>query len=191
MRTYALKVDEDNQGVRLDIFLAKNLPESPSRSYIQKAIQAEGVSVNNKIAKSNYKVVSGDQVKVKIGVKDIDSVKPENIPLDVFYEDDVLIVVNKPIGMMVHPATGQYSGTLVNALRYHCRNLSDVNEPMRPGIVHRLDKETSGLIIAAKTNQAHARLARQFEKHTIVKRYVARLEGKVQFDQGVVDVNIG
>ncbi len=191
MHTYSLKVDDDNNGIRLDIFLTKSLPDIPSRSFIQKTILAEGVTVNGKIVKSNYKVESGDQVQVVIKVLNTDSLEPENIPLEIFYEDDELVVVNKPIGMMVHPATGQYTGTLVNALLYHCRNLSNINEPPRPGIVHRLDKETSGLMLVAKTNQAHARLARLFEKRKIFKRYVALVEGSVEFDEGLIDAPLG
>ena len=135
----------------------------------------------------------GDKVNADVDPSSliVPDIIAQDIAVDVFYEDADIILINKPAGLTVHPATGNRSGTLVNALAHRFRELSDVNGPVRPGIVHRLDKDTSGLIIVAKTNAAHARLARQFEKHTVVKRYVARLEGKVQFDQGVVDVNIG
>jgi 23S rRNA pseudouridine1911/1915/1917 synthase len=118
-------------------------------------------------------------------------IKPEAVALDIVYEDEDIIALNKPAGMTVHPASGHYGGTLLNALVHHVGELSDVNGPKRPGIVHRLDKETSGVILVAKTNMAHARLAKQFEAHTVEKKYVAIVEGVVQFDEGVVQAPIG
>lgn len=191
MRTYVLKVDEENLGLRLDIFLTQSLPDIPSRSFIQKLIQSDHVTVNSRSVKANYQVALGDEIFVKILAVTSDPIEPQNISLDIFYEDDELLIVNKPVGMMVHPATGQYTDTLVNALLHHCQTLSNVNEPLRPGIVHRLDKDTSGLILVAKTNSVHVHLARQFEKHTIYKRYVALVEGHVEFDEGFIDAPLG
>ena len=187
MRNYMLKVDEENKDLRLDIFLTKNLPDISSRNFIKNLIESNMVTVNGRQVKAHYKICPGDEIKVKIPKITTDHIEPENIPLDIFYEDEEILIVNKPVGMMVHPASGQYSGTLVNALLHHCKNLSCVNEPLRPGIVHRLDKETSGLMIVAKNNSAHVNLARQFERHAVHKRYIASVEGLVEFDEGLID----
>ena len=183
-------VQEEYKGLRLDVYLANALPEVPSRMFIKKMIEAGQVAVNGRQEKTKYKVAAGDLIEADINEeafapKDISAEKME---LNIFYEDDDLVVINKPQGLTVHPASGSQSGTLVNGLMYRYEELSDINGPVRPGIVHRLDRDTSGLILIAKTNVAHARLGRQFEKHTIIKRYVARVQGKVQFDQGVIDV---
>ena len=186
-------VTDAHKDLRLDVFLAQIIPDVPSRAFVQKLIAQNRVTVNGKPpVKSNTRVAVGDKVSADVDPASliVPDIIAQDIAVDVFYEDADIILINKPAGLTVHPATGNRSGTLVNALAHRFRELSDVNGPVRPGIVHRLDKDTSGLIIVAKTNAAHARLARQFEKHTVVKRYVARLEGKVQFDQGVVDVNI-
>jgi 23S rRNA pseudouridine1911/1915/1917 synthase len=189
MTTHQLIVDEESFGLRLDVYLAQQLEDLPSRTFIQKMIEAGHVLVNQKPARQRYKVVPGDEVSVEVPadmLPDTD-LKPENIKLNVFYEDDAIVVINKPTGMTVHPAAGNYSGTLANALMHRFKELSDLN-PGRPGIVHRLDRDTSGLIVVAKTNQAHARLGRQFEKHTVIKKYVALVQGVVRFDQGVIEV---
>ena len=183
-------VQEEYKDLRLDVYLANSMPEVPSRMFIKKMIEAGQVKVNGRQEKVRYKVAAGDYIEADIdeeafAPKDIFA---EKMDLDVFYEDEDLVVINKPEGLTVHPASGSQSGTLVNGLMYRYQELSDVNGPVRPGIVHRLDRDTSGLILIAKTNVAHARLGRQFEKHTIIKRYVARVQGKVQFDQGVIDV---
>ncbi len=191
MPTYQLKVDEANKDLRLDVFLAKNLPQIPSRSFVKRLIDSKGVTVNHKNQSAHYKVSAGEEVQVDAPPIGMDNIEPENISLEIFYEDDDLIVVNKPIGMLVHPATGQYSGTLVNALLHHSKELSNINEPSRPGIVHRMDKETSGLILVAKNDLAHTHLAAQFEEHTIKKRYVALVEGLVEFDEGLIDAPLG
>jgi len=186
-------VQQEYKDLRLDVYLANAIPEVPSRMFIKKMIEAGQVKVNGRLEKTKYKVSAGDRIEA---VLDEESLAPKDIPaekmsLDIFYEDDDIVVINKPSGLTVHPASGSQSGTLVNGLMYHYEELSDVNGPVRPGIVHRLDRDTSGLILIAKTNVAHARLGRQFEKHTIMKRYVARVQGKVQFDQGVIDVPLG
>lgn len=179
--------------MRLDVFLAQQLTEIPSRTFIQKMIEAGQVKVNQKAVKAHYKVVTGDEIRVEVPATDdsFGNIKPENIPLDIFYEDQWLIVVNKPAGMLVHPAQGSRSGTLVNALLHHYQTLSDVNASFRPGIVHRLDRETSGLMLVAKDNVTHVRLARQFEKHRIQKQYLALVAGHVKFDEGVIDAPLG
>ena len=161
--------------------------------FIKRLIDAGKVSLKGHPVKAQYKVHAGDEIILDISPEDFpdERIKPEAIPLDILYEDDDIVAINKPIGMTVHPASGNYGGTLVNALVHHFGALSDVNGTRRPGIVHRLDRETSGVILVAKTNMAHARLAKQFEEHTIEKKYVALVEGEVQFDEGVVEAAIG
>ena len=183
-------VQEEYKDLRLDVYLSNAIAEAPSRVFIKKMIEAGRVKVNGRQEKVRYKVVAGDHIEADI---DEEAFAPKDVPaekmeLNVFYEDENLAVINKPAGLTVHPASGSQSGTLVNGLMYHYKELSDINGAVRPGIVHRLDRDTSGLILIAKTNVAHARLGRQFEKHTIIKRYVARVQGKVEFDQGVIDV---
>jgi len=193
MPSYTLKVSPDNSSARLDVFLTRELKDLPSRNFIQKLIEDGHVKVNERIAKSNYKLNSGEEIIVNIpdDFGKPQYISPENIPLDIFYEDDYLIVVNKPIGMIVHPADGVYSGTLVNALLHYADNLSDVNSAIRPGIVHRLDQDTSGLIVVAKDNITHARLAKLFERREIKKKYIALVEGIIKFDEGKIDEPIG
>ncbi len=186
-------IEEAYQGLRLDVYLTQVIEDIPSRTFVKKLLDDGKITVNQKQVKANYKVMVGDKITVDVdpqawAVSDLES---QPIDLDVVYEDADIIIINKPVGLTVHPAAAGRSGTLVNGLIHRFKGLSDINGPARPGIVHRLDKETSGLLIVAKTNVAHARLGRQFEKHTVMKRYVARVQGMVQFDQGVVDVNIG
>ncbi|MBF0331315.1 MAG: RluA family pseudouridine synthase [Candidatus Omnitrophica bacterium] len=189
-----LSVSEEDNDTRVDVYITRTLGETvPSRMFIKRLIDAGRVSLKGKIIKAQYKVQAGDQIDIDIAPEDYpdERIKPEAIPLDILYEDDEIIAINKPIAMTVHPASGNYGGTLVNALVHHFGTLSDVNGVRRPGIVHRLDRETSGVILVAKTNMAHARLAKQFETHTIEKKYVALVEGEVQFDEGVVEASIG
>ena len=143
--------------------------------------------------KANHKVVASDEVFVEIpdDFQKSDRILAEDIPLDIFYEDKYLLVVNKLSGLLVHPAGGRYSGTLVNALLHHCETLSDVNSELRAGIVHRLDQDTSGLILVAKDNITHTKLAKQFQKHTVKKSYLAIVERQIEFDEGKVDVPLG
>lgn len=193
MTMNTFKVDDNHDHQRLDVFLTETLTDVPSRTFVQKLIDFGCVRVNEIVVKAKHKVAAGDDISVEIP-KDFltpKHIKPEAIPLDIFYEDDYLIVINKPRGMIVHPAQGCYSGTLVNALLHYSVQLSQVNDDMRPGIVHRLDKETSGLLLVAKDNITHTKLAKQFQRHTIKKHYVALVEGKVEFDEGVIDVPIG
>jgi 23S rRNA pseudouridine1911/1915/1917 synthase len=186
-------VEEAHQDLRLDVYLTHVIENIPSRSFVKKLIDSDLVIVNGKPSKTKYKVACGDKVEVNIDPSSLgpSDLKAEKMALDIFYEDPDIVVINKPVGLTVHPAVGNQTGTLANALLGKFEELSDVNGDIRPGIIHRLDKDTSGLIVVAKTNVAHARLARQFEKHTVIKRYVARVQGIVQFDQGVVDAEIG
>lgn len=173
--------------------MADNLPDVPSRVFVKKLLDANHVRVNQARVKAHHKVREGDEVCVEIPDQFLprEHIEPEDIPLDIFYEDEFLLVVHKPAGMVVHPGNGVRSGTLVNALMFRCDHLSDFNEATRPGIVHRLDKETSGLMVVAKDNKTHALLARQFQKRTVHKRYIALVEGSVEFDEGLVDAPLG
>ncbi|MDR0405425.1 MAG: RluA family pseudouridine synthase [Clostridiales bacterium] len=178
-------------GVRLDKFLSEEIP-SLSRSHAQKLIADGCVLVDGATVKSNY-VSRGDQtVEVTVPAPAALTVAAEDIPLDIVYEDDWLIVVNKQQGMVVHPAAGNYSGTLVNALLFHCGgSLSQINGVIRPGIVHRIDKDTSGLLLAAKNNAAHLSLSEQIKAHTVTRKYIALVHGGMREDCGTIDLPIG
>ncbi len=191
VNTYQFTVDAQSKDQRLDVFLTAQIPDLPSRSFIQKMIDQGLVTVNGQAAKRNTRLVINDEVKAILDESTLPKTDlvAEQLKLDIFYEDDDIVIVNKPEGLTVHPASGDKTGTLVNGLLFHFgENLSDKNGDDRPGIVHRLDRDTSGLLLVAKNNTAHARLGRQFEKHTIYKKYIARVEGIVQFDQGMIDV---
>lgn len=193
METYTLKVDPENNDLRLDIYLARNLVQISSRTFAQRLIDLGQVQVNRRTVKAHHHVLSDDEVTVCMGEEDVDhlNLKAEDISLDIFYEDSDILIINKPVGMLVHPVRGAQSGTLVNALLHYCRTLSDVNAPTRPGIVHRLDRETSGLMVVAKNNRAHVRLARQFEKHKVYKKYLAIVQGQIEFDEGLIEAPLG
>lgn len=189
-----LRVHDDHQGERLDVFLTQALSEFPSRVTIKKLIDNGHVKVNESPVKPNYKVQAGDDVSVQVPENFLKKsyAEPEDIPLEIFYEDDSIIIVNKPIGMMVHPGAGCYTGTLVNALKHYTKDLSDFNDgDVRPGIVHRLDQDTSGLMVVAKDNISHTKLAKQFQRKLVKKQYVALVEGAVDFDEGVIREPIG
>lgn len=191
--TRTFTVEEAHSNLRLDVYLTQVIEDIPSRSFVKKLIDEGKVTVNKKAAaKTNYKVAFNDRISIEIdpAIWNKSDIEAQDIALNIFYEDKDIAVINKPVGLTVHPAAGGKSGTLANALAHHFEQLSDLNGPVRPGIVHRLDRDTSGLIVIAKTNTAHARLGRQFEKHTVMKRYVALVQGKVQFDQGMVDVSL-
>jgi len=185
------EVDMSDDGRRLDVFLAGAAVEL-SRSFTRKLITDGMVMVNGEIvARASCKVKAGDLVSLNIPPPDNLEVNPEPIPLDIYYEDGDVVVVNKPRGMVVHPAAGNYTGTLVNALLYHCRDLSGINGVMRPGIVHRLDKDTSGLIMAAKNDAAHTGLAGQLKDRLVKRRYLALAHGRIAEESGMVDAPIG
>ncbi len=181
-------IDEITIGQRIDKFLVENTEYT--RSKIQKMIDNDCILVNGKTIKNSYTLKENDQIEVKDYEENTD-ILPENIPLDIYYEDDDLIVVNKPSGMVVHPAPGNYTGTLVNALMYHTTNLSTVNTNIRPGIVHRIDADTSGLLLVAKNDKAHNILAEAIQKKEVVREYVALVEGIIKEDTATIDAPIG
>lgn len=183
-------IEEQNVGMRLDAFLSDSI-EGQSRSYIQKLIDQNAILVNEKDSKSNYKLRKNDCIKVQIPDPVPLDVKAEKIDLNIVYEDEDIVVINKPQGMVVHPAHGNYTGTIVNALLSHCDSLSGINGVMRPGIVHRIDKDTSGVIVIAKNNEAHASLSEQLKEHSITRCYNALVEGRVKNDTGIIETLIG
>ncbi len=186
-----LTVDGENSDLRLDKYLVSQL-EDFTRSAVSKLIEGGQVKVNDKTASKNYKCKAGDRVEIEIPDPVELDVTAENIPLDIVYEDSDLLVVNKPKGMVVHPAAGNYSGTLVNALLYHCKDsLSGINGVIRPGIVHRIDKDTSGLLIVAKNDTAHLDLAQQIKEHSFHRAYQAVAYGNFKEDNGTVNQPIG
>ncbi|MCL6612335.1 MAG: RluA family pseudouridine synthase [Peptococcaceae bacterium] len=189
-RIHCFDAAEEDSGQRLDVFLAGESPEL-SRSHIQKLVAGGLVEVNGVPARASYRVKGGDRVLMRIPPPEDLVVKPEPIPLDIYFEDADVIVVNKPRGMVVHPAEGNFTGTLVNALLYHCRDLSGINGVVRPGIVHRLDKDTSGLLMAAKNDFAHLELARQLSERKVDRRYLALVHGVLKNDRGTVDAPVG
>ena len=175
--------------LRLDVFVSEKA--SVSRSRAAQLIDAENVLVNGKVVAKNAKLKSGDSVKITLPDPEPLDVTPENIPLDIVYEDDFLLVVNKPKGMVVHPAAGNFEHTLVNALLYHCKgSLSGINGIMRPGIVHRIDKDTSGLLMVAKNDYAHNFLAEQIKEHSFFREYAAICYGNIKNDSGVINAPI-
>jgi 23S rRNA pseudouridine1911/1915/1917 synthase len=186
-----LIVEKEDEKQRLDVYISCNI-EDLTRSSCQKLINNGLVKVNSEGKKTNYKVKHSDNIEITIQEPEDLNIEPENIPLDVIYEDEALIVINKPQGMVVHPAPGNYSGTLVNALLYHCKgNLSGINGVKRPGIVHRIDKDTSGVLVIAKNNEAHVSLAEQIKEHTVNREYIALLHGKLKSDKGTIKTFIG
>jgi 23S rRNA pseudouridine1911/1915/1917 synthase len=176
-------------GQRLDVALAEKTEKS--RSYLQNLIQAQRVLVNGQVKKANYKVQEGDRVEINFPEPQVLDVLPEDIDLEIIYEDKDLLVVNKPQGMVVHPAPGSWHGTLVNALLYHCRNLSGINGVIRPGIVHRIDKDTSGLLVVAKNDEAHHKLAEQLKEHSAGRSYRAVVHGVLSEPSGTINAPIG
>lgn len=183
-----LKQDEDK---RIDSFLNSSL-EDISRSRIQKLIEDNEILVNNKPINKNYKLKENDTILINIEEPKEINILPENIHLNIVYEDNDIILINKPQNMVVHPANGHYSGTLVNALMYHCKdNLSGINGVMRPGIVHRIDKDTSGILIVAKNDKAHQSLASQLENHSMTRVYYAIVYNNLKNDTGTIDAPIG
>lgn len=191
MNEFHFHIEEDMEGLRIDKCISAAL-DSLSRSYIQKIIKEEAVRVNGSPVKSSYKVKASDEIALSVPDAIEPDILPENIPLDILYEDADVIVVNKPKGMVVHPAAGHYSGTLVNALLYHCHDsLSGINGYLRPGIVHRIDKDTTGSLIVCKTDAAHKAIARQLKRHSVTRCYRAICHGVLPKDKGTIDRPIG
>lgn len=191
MDKFLFQITEEMEDERIDKCISA-LIDSLSRSFIQKIIKEERVMVNGKPVKGSYRVKDGDEVAFELPKSVEPDIEAENIPLDILYEDKDVIVINKPKGMVVHPAAGHYSGTLVNALMYHCGDdLSGINGVMRPGIVHRIDMDTTGSIIVCKNDMAHNCIAEQLKEHSIQRRYHAICYGVLQEDEGVIDKPIG
>ncbi|WP_426349456.1 RluA family pseudouridine synthase [Alloiococcus sp. CFN-8] len=190
MKNVRFTEDDISIGVRIDKFLTDRLKAS-SRSYMQNIIDKGLVKVNNKVVKSNYKLRGGDEIEVTIPEAEKLEVIPQEIPLDILYEDRDVIVINKPQGMVVHPAAGNKDNTLVNALLHHCEDLSGINGVIRPGIVHRIDKNTSGVLVAAKNDNAHNKLAEQLKEHTMNREYIALVEGRLNNESGTIDAPLG
>jgi len=189
-KKYRFEIPEGKTKERIDTFLA-NAIENASRSRVQKIIEADLVKVNGKVVKSNYKVKPLDRIEAVQPISPRpEFVEPEEIPLNIVYEDDYLLVVNKPAGMVAHPAYANYTGTLVNALLHHSQKLSNVNEPGRPGIVHRLDKNTSGLLVVAKDDWTHAKIAKQFSTHSAEREYHTICWGKFDERKGKIETKI-
>lgn len=178
------------QSGRIDKVLSQELADY-SRSQIQQWLKDERVMVNGTTVKANYKVKAGDQVTIIVPEPTVLELTPENIPLEIVYEDEDVAVVNKPQGMVVHPSAGHPNATLVNALLFHMQNLSSINDVIRPGIVHRIDKDTSGLLMIAKNDFAHESLAKQLKEKTSLRKYVALVHGVIPHEKGVIDAPIG
>jgi 23S rRNA pseudouridine1911/1915/1917 synthase len=189
-KNYLFIVAHEESGLRIDAFLAKKAPPL-SRSYIKKLLLSGDITVNRQKKKPHYTLKQGDEVAVNIPAPKPLSVEGEKIPIDIVYEDSSLIVINKAPGMVVHPAAGNDRGTLVNALLYHCKDLSGIGGVERPGIVHRLDKGTSGLLLVAKNDATHQSLSKQLKERSMRKVYLALVKGEVRKDNGIIEARIG
>lgn len=191
MMTKKVNVYEENAGIRIDKFLAESFPDF-SRSYIQKLIKDQQIQVNGKVVKANYKLNGTEQILVEEPDLKEPDIVAENIPLDILFEDSDLLIINKPKGMVVHPSAGHYSGTLVNALMYYCKEeLSGINGVMRPGIVHRIDMDTTGSLLVCKNDFTHQSIAEQLKEHSIKRVYHAIVHGVIKEDCGTVSAPIG
>ena len=191
MDNIIFQVEKEHAGIRIDRYLSDNLEEI-SRSYLQKLLKEKHITVNEKEIKANYKVQEGDTISVSVPEPEEPDILPEEIPLDILYEDDSLMVVNKPKNMVVHPSAGHFSGTLVNAVLFHCKgNLSGINGIIRPGIVHRIDKDTTGALLICKTDSCHRILAEQLKVHSITRKYRAVVQGNLKDDEGTIEGPIG
>ena len=191
MSQIRLEADESYMDERLDKFLSAVLPDQ-SRSYLQKMIKDGSVLVNGKAQKASYRMEDQDEVLVDLPELKEPEIEAENIPLDILYEDDDLLMVNKPKGMVVHPSAGHLTGTLVNAVMYHCKEcLSGINGVMRPGIVHRIDMDTTGVLVICKNDKAHNHVAAQLKEHSITRKYRAIVHGVIKEEEGTVDASIG
>jgi len=190
MEDIKITIIENYIGKRIDKVLTLAL-EGHSRTQIQMLIQDGHVRINDKKVKASYKVEKDDDIIIHVPEPENTDILPENIDINVVYEDQDVIVVNKPSGMIVHPSSGIYTGTLVNALLYHCHDLSGINGVMRPGIVHRIDKETSGLLMVAKNDMAHQSLSEQLQEHSVIRRYYALVHGLIPHEYGRIEAPIG
>ncbi len=191
MEFFTAAPEEDEIGKRIDVYIS-SFRDDLSRSQVQKLIENGKITINGKETKNNYKLRKNDIIEIEIPDPEPLDIVPEDIPLDICYEDKDIIIINKPQGMVVHPAPGHYSGTIVNAIMYHCGDdLSGINGCMRPGIVHRIDKDTSGIIVIAKSDSAHKSLAEQLACHSITRKYYAIVTGNLKEDTGTIDKPVG
>ena len=192
MSIHVLNVDRENNNTRIDVFLTQSLPNIPSHSFIKKLIDTGNVTVNKRAVKAHYKVKETQEIRVEIPPESIapDHLEAEDIALDIIYEDDHVMVVNKQAGMVVHPGYHNYDHTLVNALMYHFENLPTANGERRPGLVHRIDKDTSGLLVIAKDEYSMSHLAKQFFEHTVIRNYVALVWGYLDEENGTITGNL-
>ena len=191
MEIYDYTVEKEESGIRIDRYLAEK-DSGLSRSFIQKLLKDGQITVGDKAAKSNYKVRENDRIHLEIPDSSEPDIVPEDIPLDILYEDEDVLIVNKPKGMVVHPSAGHYSGTLVNAIMYHCKDsLSGINGQIRPGIVHRIDMDTTGSLIVCKNDESHVNIAEQIKEHTVNRIYVGIVCGNVTEDEGTIEGAIG
>ena len=190
MEDLQYSITDEDKGKRLDVYLSEKLPDL-SRSYIQKLIEKELIFVNDKLRKSSYKVNADDSILLQLPELEELEVLPKDIPLKILYEDEDLVVVDKEKGMVTHPAVGNYHDTLVNALLFHVKDLSGINGVLRPGIVHRIDKDTTGILVVAKNDRSHAYLSEQLKEHTMKREYFALVHGNVKKDIGTVDAPLG
>lgn len=189
---FRFEIKKDDEDKRLDKYLVDNLPKELSRTFIQKLIVSGNVTLGGQPVVRHHKIKEGEYIDVNLPPASNSYIEAQSIPLDIIHEDEDLIVVNKPAGMVTHPAPGNYSGTLVNALLAHCdKGLAGVGGVLRPGMVHRLDKDTSGLLVIAKTDKAHAGLAKQFKNKTARRIYTAVVKGNMELDNGMIDLPIG
>ncbi|MEG1780365.1 MAG: RluA family pseudouridine synthase [Clostridium sp.] len=184
-------VSEEYSGIRIDKFLSETCPEY-SRSFLQKLLKSDIIEVNGQPVKSSYKVALNDLISFEIPESREPEIPAEDIPLDILYEDSDIVIINKAKGMVVHPAAGHYTGTLVNALMYHCsKDLSGINGVMRPGIVHRIDMDTTGVLIVCKNDFSHNSIAEQLKEHSITRKYYAIVHGVIKEENGTIDAPIG
>ena len=191
MEIYDYTVEKEESGIRIDRYLAEK-DSGLSRSFLQKLLKEGQITVGEKAAKSNYKVRENDRIHLEIPDSSEPDIVPEDIPLDILYEDEDVLIVNKPKGMVVHPSAGHYSGTLVNAIMYHCKDsLSGINGQIRPGIVHRIDMDTTGSLIVCKNDESHVNIAEQIKEHTVNRIYVGIVCGNVTEDEGTIEGAIG
>ena len=191
MEIYTFTPDDEQKNVRIDKFLSEQLPDQ-SRSYLQKLLKEGNVTVNEKPVKANYKVQLSDTVRLELPEPENPDILPEDIPLDILYEDEDVLIINKPKGMVVHPSVGHYTHTVVNAVMFHCKDhLSGINGVMRPGIVHRIDMDTTGAIVICKNDMAHQSLADQLKEHSITRKYRALVHGNLKEDEGFVETYLG
>ena len=190
MEKFYFNIEEKDKGKRVDVFLAENMNEI-SRSYVQKLIDEDMLLVNSKKVKSSYKLNSGDEIIFTLKEAETLQALPEDIDIDIIYQDKDIVVVNKAKGMVVHPAVGNSHKTLVNALMFHVKDLSSINGVVRPGIVHRIDKDTSGILVIAKNDEAHRKLSEQLKKHSMDREYYALVDGIIKKDEGTINKAIG